>query len=55
MPVFDESENLEGETPHLTLPVLQDCGLRVFVATEQEEEETQMEVKIDSTYSRCSV
>lgn len=30
--VFNETENFKGETPHLTLPILKDCCLRIFIA-----------------------
>lgn len=30
--VFNETENFKGKTPHLTLPILEDCCLRIFIA-----------------------
>lgn len=35
--VFDETENLEGEAPHLALAVLENRRLGIFVATESKE------------------
>ena len=35
--VFDKTENLEGKTSHLTLPVLKNCRLWVFGAAVSEE------------------
>lgn len=35
--VFDETEHLEGEAPHLALAVLEDRRLGIFVATESKQ------------------
>ena len=40
VPVFNKTENLEGETSHLTLPVLQNCRLWVFIAAVSNEYNT---------------
>lgn len=43
--VFDETENLKGEAPHLALAVLENRRLGIFVATGSE----QMDVHVKIT------
>lgn len=54
--VFDKTEDLEGKTSHLTLPVLENCRLWVFVAAESNEYDTNMHMhtlKMTDLMSRC--
>ena len=54
--VFDKTEDLEGETSHLTLPVLENRRLRVFVAAESNEYDTKTHMhtlKMTDLMSRC--
>ena len=39
--VFNKTENLEGKASHLTLPILKNCRLWVFVAAVSKENNTQ--------------
>lgn len=40
--VFDKTENFKGKTPHLTLPILENCRLRVLIAAVSKETYTCM-------------
>lgn len=40
--MFDESENLKGKASHLALAVLENCRLRVFVATDSKHTDMHM-------------
>lgn len=44
--VFDETENLEGEAPHLALAILENRRLGIFVAAESK----QMDVHVKKKY-----
>lgn len=54
--VFDKTEDLEGKTSHLTLPVLENCRLWVFVAAESNEYDTNTHMhtlNMTELMSRC--